>query len=332
MTRQRRHLANRRVDLDCRESGPHEKQNVKLWIDTDLGTDVDDALALAYALKHPEIELVGVSTVFGDVALRTRMVNELLKIGGHPEVPVVTGLAKPISDGREGVMFGHEGIGLLEDPSPRSKTRSDPSPDEQIDALAEALSRSDAEALVAIGPMTNLGALSRAGVELPPLTIMGGKIEDGELPGTRPGISEWNWYCDPEAVQLTLAADHATAPRIVPIEVTITTALESRDLDALERGDELSRALARLSREWLVVLRDKLGAENPKVALHDPLAIATLVRADLCPFERREIQVDEKGFTQLGPDGAEVSVAVAVERDALRNHLMETWAAVGSER
>jgi len=165
MTRQPHPLANRRVELDCRESGPHEKQNVKLWIDTDLGTDVDDALALAYALKHPEIALVGVSTVSGDVALRTRMVNELLKIGGHPEVPVVTGLGKPISDGREGVMFGREGIGLLEDPSPRSKTRSDPSPDAQIDALAEALSRSDAEALVAIGPMTNLGALSRAGGE-----------------------------------------------------------------------------------------------------------------------------------------------------------------------
>jgi purine nucleosidase len=302
---------------------------VKLWIDTDLGTDVDDALALAYALKHPEIEVVGVSTVFGDVELRTRMVEELLRIAGNSTIPLVTGLGKPLSEGRDGLMFGHEGIGLLEDSSPdfspRSKTESDPNSEERIDAFAEALSRSGADAMVAIGPMTNLGALTRAGVALPPLTIMGGKIEDVELPGTHPGIPEWNWYCDPQAVQLTLGATHAAPPRIVPIEVTITTALEPEDLDSLERGDALAQVLATLSREWLIVLRDKLGAKNPKVALHDPLAIATLVRRDLCPFERREIRVDEKGFTHHESDGNEVLVAADVDRVALRSHLMETW-------
>ena len=304
---------------------------MKLWIDTDLGTDVDDALAIAYALRHPEIELVGVSTVFGDVELRTRMVIELLRMAGHPEIPVVTGLGKPISKGRNGLMFGHEGRGLLEDPSPRITTESDPRPLDRIDAIAEALSRSGAEAIVAIGPMTNLGALSRSGVTLPPLTIMGGKIAEVELPGTHPAIAEWNWYCDPEAVQLTLESAQAVAPQIVPIEVTITTALEASDLDTLGQGDELSQTLATLSREWLIVLRDKLGARKPKVALHDPLAIATLVQPDLCPFEPRQIRVDEKGFTHRDSAGATVSVAVDVDRTTLRSHLMETWSKANPE-
>jgi inosine-uridine nucleoside N-ribohydrolase len=300
---------------------------LRLWIDTDLGTDVDDALALAYALKHREIELVGVSTVFGDVELRSQMANELLRIAGRPEVPVLTGLGKPISHGRNGLMFGHEGVGLLENPAPRSQTVSDPNPEERIDAIALELSRSGADAMVAIGPMTNLGALSQLGVDLPPLTIMGGKIEEVELPGTHPSIAEWNWYCDPEAVRLTLGAPHEVPPRIVPIEVTIATALEEVDLDALAAGNELTRAVAILSRVWLRVLGEKFGAKHPKVALHDPLAIATLLRADLCPFEEREIRVDEKGFTHREADGAKVRAAIDVDREALRGHLMETWLA-----
>ena len=50
----------------------------RIWIDTDIGTDVDDALTLAYVLRPPGFELVGVSTVFGDVALRSRIARALL--------------------------------------------------------------------------------------------------------------------------------------------------------------------------------------------------------------------------------------------------------------
>jgi inosine-uridine nucleoside N-ribohydrolase len=117
----------------------------------------------------------------------------------------------------------------------------------------------------------------------------------------------------------------------VPIEVTITTALEASDLDTLSRGDELAQTLATLSREWLIVLRDKLGASKPRVALHDPLAIATLVQPDLCPFERRQIRVDTQGFTHRESAGATVSVAVDVDRTTLRSHLMETWSKADPE-
>ena len=75
---------------------------MRIWIDTDLGSDVDDALALAYALRHPELELVGVSTVFGDVSLRTRITRALLEVAGQASVPVVTGLGAPLTPSRKG--------------------------------------------------------------------------------------------------------------------------------------------------------------------------------------------------------------------------------------
>ena len=299
---------------------------MRVWIDTDLGTDVDDALALAYALKHPNLELVGVSTVFGDVELRTQMVKELLKRADRSDVPVVTGLGKPLTPGRPGVMLGHEGIGLIPDPAPRPRTdETEPDASERVESLARSLEDAGADFLAAIGPMTNIGALATAGAALPPLAIMGGKVADVMLEGVVAGIEEWNWFCDPLAVQRTLAAEHSTSPRIVPAEVTMPTALADGDVEKLGSGDPLARALSTLCREWLVALRDRLGAENPRVALHDPLTVATLVKPELCPFESREISVDSEGRTERVPGGASVEVAVSVANEELREHLMEVW-------
>jgi purine nucleosidase len=137
------------------------RQMTRIWIDTDIGTDVDDAFALAFALRHREIEVAGVSTVFGDVELRRRMVEELLALAGEPDCPVQMGLGKPLAEGRVGLMLGHEGRGLLADPAPRRRVESDPDSDRRIAALAEALAAARPDALVAIGPLTNVGALLR---------------------------------------------------------------------------------------------------------------------------------------------------------------------------
>ena len=179
----------------------------RVWIDTDIGTDVDDALALAFALRHSELELAGVSTVFGDVELRARMVEALLLLAGAEGVPVLVGLGKPLTEHRIGLMFGHEGQGLLEDASPRLRTESDPRPERQVDALAEAIVSARADALVAIGPLTNVAALLRAGVKLPRLSIMGGKTTPGKIEGMTGAIDEWNWRCDPEAAKTLLTQE-----------------------------------------------------------------------------------------------------------------------------
>ena len=297
---------------------------MKIWIDTDIGSDVDDALTLGYALRHPEVELVGVSTVFGDVALRTRITRALLDLADRADVPVLTGLGKPLCATRKGVMFGHEGRGLLDDAEPVMRVDADPDARATTDALARAIERTAPDALVAIGPMTNLGALARAGFALPRLAIMGGKVEDVEIEGAIAGIEEWNWFSDPVAVQAVLAQAGDPLLRVLPAEVTFGTHLEAEDVARLAGGDALARALARLSEIWLAFIA---GArpKPPCVHLHDPLTLASLFEPGLCAFADRRIEIDGAGATRRVEGLANAEVATDVDNDALRAHLMETW-------
>jgi len=298
---------------------------LRIWLDTDLGTDVDDALALAYALRHPGLEVVGVSTVFGDVELRSQMVAALLELAGVADVPVITGLGKPLSPDRKGLMLGHEGRGLIEGAEPRLRTLADSGAESRVQALAGALEACQPDALVAIGPLTNLGALVESGVALPPLSIMGGKVSDVKLAGVPAGVEEWNWFSDPRAAQSVLSAPHGELPRVVPAEVTFRTALEPGDVERLAAGDPLARALARLCDEWLGFLRERLSAERPKVILHDPLTVATLVDDSLCPFLAQRLKVDAKGAARREVGAPNARVASDVRAEALRAQLLETW-------
>jgi inosine-uridine nucleoside N-ribohydrolase len=167
--------------------------------------------------------------------------------------------------------------------------------------------------------------LLNAGVSLPHLAIMGGKLQDVMLPGMLPNIAEWNWFCDPVSVQVVLDAKHATLPRIIPAEVTFATQLDDGDVSLLSEGDALAQMLSKLSTVWLDVLRTSISKAPPRIALHDPLTAATLVEPGLCHFEERRIEVDGVGASRpaRGPDNIEA--AIDVDNAALRDHLMKTW-------
>lgn len=300
---------------------------MRIWIDTDIGSDVDDALALAYVLRHPDFELVGVSTVFGDVALRSRIVGELLACDGQAGVPILTGLAVPMTPRRKGVMFGHEGRGIIEGAVPELRITEEAGGQERIDALAVAMVDAEPEVVLAIGPLTNLAALVDHGIDLPPLAIMGGKFTEVMLEHMVPEIGEWNWFCDPEAVRRILEPPrpHPMLPRVVPAEVTFRTQLADGDVERLAAGDSLVRLVADQCRHWLDLQRTEFGRATPRVALHDPLTAAVLVEPSLCPFELRSARVDDKGSAHDNDDGlANVEVATDVDPDAIRDHLMGT--------
>ena len=298
---------------------------MRVWIDTDVGSDVDDALTIAYVLRHPDLELAGISTVFGDVELRSEIARSLLGLTTQAPPPILTGRGIPITPERIGLMFGHEGKGIIANPAPRMLVDKDPDGASRIEALAEALEKAAPDVLVAIGPLTNLGALVAQGATLPPLAIMGGKIEDVLLEGMVPEIPEWNWYCDPLAVQTVLQAPHAVLPTIIPAEVTFRTHLLPEDIEQLQTGDALAQKIGSLSEIWLEFLRERFGRPHPRVALHDPLTAATLVRQDLCRFAETSIEVDEKAASLRTPEAPNIRVATDVNNDALREHLMATW-------
>src|ERR1700730_14965412 len=122
-------------------------------LDTDIGTDVDDCLALALLLGSPELEPIGITCVYGDVALRARMVHKLLTLAGKPDVPVRLGVREPLLGQRAVYWAGHEGVGLLD-----AADLELPLADEHaIDFLVRTvLDRPGAIHLVAIGPLTNI--------------------------------------------------------------------------------------------------------------------------------------------------------------------------------
>lgn len=304
---------------------------MRIWIDTDIGSDVDDALTLAYVLGHPGFELVGLSTVFGDIELRTRIASELLAIGDAASVPLLPGLGVPLTPRKRGVMFGHEGLGLIDDLDADPELRvaeeagGPAAAEHRIGAMAEAIEAARPDVLLAIGPLTNIAALSDVGMTLPRLAIMGGKLRDVMLPGMVEQISEWNWFCDPVAVQKVLTATHDELPLVVPAEVTFRTKLGDGDVEALADGDPMAQMLSVLCGHWLDAQRTLFGRDEPRVALHDPLTAALLVEPDLCPVEDRSIEVDDHGAARAVHGDANVSAAYDVDPEAVRRHLMDRW-------
>jgi purine nucleosidase len=296
-------------------------ETLPLVLDTDLGTDVDDALALAYAARHPRIELRAVTTVSADAVARARMAAHLLALGGHSGIEVAAG----IGGNDERAWYGHEGKGLAGPWHEQAISRR-----HGVDVLT---SIEPGTSIAAVGMLSNIAAAiggDPAWHRLPPrVAVMGGVFaplvwEDTSLPPRR----DHNLMVDPEAAVTALNAD---LPLLyVPCDVTFSTALETRHLDALRGGDALCRALASLIDVWTPVLHARAGGHlrlGRVAALHDPLTVAALVEPDLVTVERLPVSVAvHRGVvrTFIDPlEGQPVDVVRDVDPDAFADHWLD---------
>jgi len=266
----------------------------RIVLDTDIGTDVDDALALALALASPELELVAVTTVSGDAALRARIAARLLALAGRSDVPVYAGCEAPLSAGGGFARFGHEGQGILDDA--HDAIAAEPA----VDALRR-LFRADGELeLVAVGPLTNISvALERdpgLARRIARLTLMGGWIRSAAIAG-RPLLPavDYNLCSDAVASQRVLSAGIPT--RLVPVDVTVQVWLTEADVEGLERAPTpLPRTLARAVRLWAPIQRHLFAGLGTPLApdvmafLHDPLAVACAADESFCTVEALAIE------------------------------------------
>ncbi len=275
---------------------PTDPHPMPIVFDTDIGTDVDDALALAFILASPELDLKGVTIVDGDVDTRAAIAARLLGMAGRTDIPVVKGAGRPFGMGRGPTWFGHEGKGCLDVPydGPAAPI---------LDVSAAEWLVDEASAppfhLVAVGPFTNVAEAVRLDASFPKkvdgLTVMGGMAHpESYLPawhaffdatGISPAHMDHNSQSDPLAAYEMAGAGFAM--RWVTAELTFCTPLHESAIGRFEAsGSEFGACLARMTRIWsdehFHVIpqypedRGKPFPADSVACLHDPLAVASL--------------------------------------------------------
>jgi purine nucleosidase len=300
----------------------------RIILDTDIGTDPDDCLALALVLASRELELVALTTVYGDVSVRARIVLKLLRLRRtHADLPVAMGADRPLHE-RPVYWAGYEGQGLLE---PEDEALQ-PSGQHAADLIVEAVMAHPRQiTLVAIGPLTNVALAiqrePRLAGNLAGLVVMGGVVGGAHalhLPWT-----EHNFRSDPEAAQIVLSAG---APAIiVPLDVTTQVRIRPDDLERMRAaGDAFHQAVA-----------DQVSLYPPFVQrgwtyLHDPLAIAALIEPSLVVLEPLRAVVETGGEHTTGkllvappaPDApATAHVALGVDATRAERFIVDRLAA-----
>ncbi|MBM3659329.1 MAG: nucleoside hydrolase [Actinobacteria bacterium] len=299
-------------------------------LDTDIGTDVDDALALAYALRHPGLDLVAVTTVSGDAGARAAIAARLLGIAGRSDVTVAAGA----SGFEDRVWFGHEGEGLAAGPD------APIDPHDAVTVLLDASHRPHPPAVVTVGMLSNLAAAHRRDPSypqrVPRLTVMGGVFAPVHYLGTVFGAArDTNLVVDPDAALEVLDAGFSL--RYVPLDVTVQVPLRREHLERLRAADELGAALAALVDVWAVLLHERSRGRIPDdvvAYLHDPLTVAAAAGDEFVTVERRPVTVAEHdGVPRTFVDpvaGREADVVTGVDADGFVEHWLSVVTATGA--
>lgn len=250
-------------------------ENVPLLLDTDIGTNVDDALALAYLLRQPRCELLGITTVTGDVARRAACAEVICRAAGRDAVPIHCGAAKPLLFGP-----GQEAVPLYE--AIRSRPhRIDRHTNAAVEFLRDTIHRRPGQiTLITIGPLTNIAILFALDPQVPSLLRAIISMAGVYFPHERE--VETNCRIDPIAAAMVFSA---RPPRHVCVGLDVTTR-------CLMPSAEVQRRFGATRPGPLTDMLDAWCSARPEVVFHDPLAAAVAFDAELCPFEPGRIAVD----------------------------------------
>ncbi|MET4781009.1 nucleoside hydrolase [Glaciihabitans sp. UYNi722] len=244
----------------------------KVILDCDTGCD--DTLAILYAALHPEIELLAIGAVWGNVPVATAAVNSAHTVAmvGRSDIPVASGTAGPLLRGPENFGYhvhGIDGQGNVGDPS-FVATLVEESAADQIIRLA--LEHPGEIELIAVGPFTNLAVALALRPDLPSLlrgvTIMGGAAL---APGNRTPVAEANIIHDPEAAAAVFAAPWRL--RMVGLDVTMRTLMTEAQRQQLLDGGTISAYAGRVMRFYMDYFTENAFSERLS-CIHDVLAVA----------------------------------------------------------
>lgn len=249
----------------------------KIIIDTDIGDDADDALAIALAVRSGVFDILGITTVFRNTYARAKIASSLLSILDVHDVPVVPGVGHPIINEANTITPPTQYFPEMEN-APILENVS------AIEFLYEQIKKYPGEVtLVPIGPLTNIAMLIRIHPDVIPMVkeivMMGGAFYFH--------YDEWNMVCDPEASAIVFGSG-------IPIKaVGLDVTLKCPVTDELQNEiNSFGTPLTDLLGKLLLHYRAKRGRNT---YLHDPLALMALTCPDLFEFKKESINVELKG-------------------------------------
>ncbi len=278
----------------------------KIIIDTDIGDDVDDAFALGLAVTSPEVEILGVTTAWGDTQLRARLLDRLLAETGSANIPVAEGIPTQSKTPFSQARWAQTGPPLKSHPA-------------AVDFLFGQIRQNPGEiTLVAIGPLTNIGAaIDRDPAtfqKLKRVVLMGGSIRKGYgdvgYEPDRGPQPEYNIYSDIPAAQKLFAS--GVPIFMMPLDSTQLKLDEEKRALLFRQGTPLTDALTLLYHEW--------GQQTP--TLFDVMAVAYVIDPALCPVQPFQITVDKDGFTRTGAGAPNASACLASNSDQFFQFLL----------
>lgn len=266
----------------------------KIIIDTDPG--VDDAMAILLALKSSELELVGLTTIFGNVYtdLATQNALRLVELVGRPDIPVAHGAELPLLVSLESVadfVHGRDGLGHIYLPPPQGRAIDRPAAQFIVDMV---MAQPGEITLVPIGPLTNLAlALAlepRLAENVAEVVIMGGAAT---VNGNVTPAAEANIINDPHAADVVFTASWPVT--MVGLDVTMQTIMTDAYLAELKASGsttaEFIYQISRLYRDFHYETHGLAGMHT-----HDPSAIAYVLDPTLFTTVRGPVRVVTEGL------------------------------------
>jgi purine nucleosidase len=290
----------------------------KVLLDTDIGTDVDDAVCLAYLLSHPECELLGITTVTGEPEKRASLASVLCQAAGR-DIPIYPGAGNPMQ-GEQRQSIAQQAAAL-----PRWPHETHFPMNQAVDFLANTIRSYPGQVtLLTIGPLTNVAMLFSAYPDvaalLEGLVIMGGSFGQ-DLPANKQ--VEWNIAGDPLASEIIYSAA-VRLHRSIGLNVTQQVVMPAEQVR--------ERFTAPLLRPVLDMAEIWFAGFYPSITFHDPLAAATIFDDDLCSYQQGTVSVEDvdghaRTIWQPGGPDAPHQVAVTVDVDRYYQHF---FSVVGS--
>lgn len=270
----------------------------KILFDTDIGSDIDDAVCLAYLLAQSECDLQGITTVSGESDKRAMLASALCKVAGR-DIPIYPGADIPL---------------LIEPQQTRAQQAAalsgwqherDFPRGQAVEFLRQTIRNNPGEiTLLTVGPLTNIGLLFRVDPEIPSLlkglVMMAGVFKD-KLNRT---AVEWNVNCDPHAAAIVYQSEVAVH-RSIGLDVTCKVTMPAEEVRSRFQADLLKPVLD-FAEVWF--------EEREIITFHDPLAAATIFNSDICSFTKGQVEVEllsdrVKGMTHWQPDSVDEKTA-----------------------